>query len=377
LNHDLYFFHSKIRCFFNFYGAIGVHHTATSIHISPPYFCCFFLSAVTACPKKIQKLIPSTSWSAGVTLIVLLMILVAAITIFSFQIVEVFQNIPEISNQLKTGLNQVFDWLDQRFGISKNDGIVWIRDNFSRLLETPLAVFQQGLTTSTRFLLHAFLSLITVFFLLAYKATILKVVLLQFSSERKSGIRQLLRNIQKAVSSYLSGLLLVILILAVLNSLGLWLIGVGYPVFFGILAALLVIIPYFGTTIGGLIPLLYSIATYEYWWQPLAVIGMYFSIQQLEGNLITPNVVGSSVRINFLVAFLALIIGGTLWGLAGVVLSLPVAGILKIIFDAIPFLKPLGLLMSNDLYLYKEVLAQDWDNADHRLSSLFRKSSSD
>ena len=112
------------------------------------------------------------------------------------------------------------------------------------------------------------------------------------------------------------------LILGVLNSFGLWLIGIDYPVFWGFLGAFLAIIPYIGTAIGGLLPFLYALATTSTLWQPMAVIGWFVLVQQIEGNLITPKVLGSSVKVNPFAAIFALFFGGYLWGIPGLILAI-------------------------------------------------------
>ena len=196
-------------------------------------------------------------------------------------------------------------------------------------------------------------------------------MLIQFKEKNREQGKELLMQIQNVVRHYLYGLLTVIVILAILNSIGLWIIGVDYAVFWASLAAFLSIVPYIGTTIGGLLPFMYSFATADYWWQPLAVIGLYFSVQQLEGNLITPYVVGSNVKINPLIAIISLLIGGVIWGVAGIVLAIPIAAIFKLVFDNIDALKPVGALMSNDLHKNDTKFLKEWDKDEHRISSLF------
>ena len=100
-------------------------------------------------------------------------------------------------------------------------------------------------------------------------------------------------------------------------------------------------------------------ATAGNWWQPLAVVALYATIQQLEGNIITPKVVGSSVAINPLVALLAIIIGGFVWGIVGIILAIPIAGVVKIILDNNPNTRAYGFLLGNQMSS-KEDEFRDW-----------------
>jgi len=94
---------------------------------------------------------------------------------------------------------------------------------------------------------------------------------------------------------------------------------------------------------------LYALATYEHSWQPIAVIGFYAVIQFLEGNIITPKIVGDKVDINPLFAIICVIILSSIWGIAGTILALPLFGIFRIILTQFDSTKPLAALMSSTI----------------------------
>jgi predicted PurR-regulated permease PerM len=80
---------------------------------------------------------------------------------------------------------------------------------------------------------------------------------------------------------------------------------------------------------------------------PVGVMAVLWFDQFLEGNIITPNVVGSRVRINPFAALIALVIGGGVWGIGGMILFVPYVGILKCVLDEIEPLKSYGYLLGN------------------------------
>ena len=83
-------------------------------------------------------------------------------------------------------------------------------------------------------------------------------------------------------------------------------------------------------------------------------IGVAVFVQMIDNNFISPYVVGSSVSINPLTAIIALIIGALVWGTAGMILSIPLTGMLKVVFDNIDSLKPYGYLIGEEVnYLQK------------------------
>ena len=108
---------------------------------------------------------------------------------------------------------------------------------------------------------------------------------------------------------------------------------------------MLTIIPYVGTLIGGLLPLTVALLTKDSWVYPVAVMGIVGLSQFLEGNFITPKVVGSSVSLNPLASILALVAGGMLWGIAGMILAIPLMGMIKVVCDTVPGLEPYGYLI--------------------------------
>jgi len=306
--------------------------------------------------------------------VVILIPISGIIMFFSYQLGDVIQNMPAITENLKHTSDIVFSWLENNFGVTRDQSWHWLRSNFSRVLASPLQFFKGSISSSTAFLINLLMVIIFMFFSLLYRGAIKNFILLQFRSEKRKQGRDILQQIQNVVRHYLYGLLTVILILAILNSIGLLIIGVDYAVFWASLAAFLSIIPYIGTTLGGLLPFMYSFATATSWWQPLAVVGLYFGVQQIEGNLITPYVVGSNVKINPFIAILSLLIGGFVWGLAGIVLGIPIAAIIKLVFDHIDAFKPVGALMSRDLHKKEDVFLEQWDDEKYRITGLFKDS---
>lgn len=198
-------------------------------------------------------------------------------------------------------------------------------------------------------------------------------MLIQAASDKRENLKDLINTVQGLIQKYLYGMCMVILILGILNSVGLLIIGLEHPFFWGFLAATLAIIPYIGTFIGGLLPFLYALATTGQMWQPAAVVILFMAVQALEGNLITPNVVGSSVKINPLAAIVSLLIGAKIWGIAGMVISLPVVAILKEILTRSEAWRPVGFLLSDELGEKEQIFKIRWDKERFRLRHFFKR----
>ncbi len=292
--------------------------------------------------------------------------------VFSIQVAEVFQGLPTIGDELKEGVDKVMSYLYIK---GRETGLMdrsQINSSINDLIDGTVGFVQTGLSSTPGIVLNLFLTILYTYFFLYYRTGIKNFFIAQFRIDAQEEVTFTLQKIQSVAQKYLFGLGLVMLIMGTLNSIGLFFIGIERPILWGFLAALLTIIPYAGTIIGGLLPFLYAVATAGTVWQPIAVIIYYSVIQGIEGNLITPKVVGDSVSINPMAAVIALIVGGYLWGVAGVILALPIIAIIRIICGEVDWLKPFALLMSSQLYDKENKFSNSLNKERFRLSSVFR-----
>ena len=141
----------------------------------------------------------------------------------------------------------------------------------------------------------------------------------------------LVSEFDDVLSGFVRGQLLVCAILAVLYSAGLWLIGIDLAVVIGTLSGAAFIIPYLGTMLGIVLSMLMAVLKFHDLLHPLLCLGWFALVQALEGTVITPKVVGDTVGLHPLIAIVALLIGGQLMGISGMLLAIPVAAILKVL----------------------------------------------
>lgn len=143
------------------------------------------------------------------------------------------------------------------------------------------------------------------------------------------GSRPLLERMEQALASYVKGQLLLSLIIGASSGLGLWVLGLAgalphggrYALLFGAWAGATELIPYVGPWLGALPPVLYALVTH-----PIAALWvalLYLAIQQLEGHLVVPNVMGRSLRLHPLLVIFGLLAGGEIYGFPGILVSLP------------------------------------------------------
>lgn len=311
--------------------------------------------------------------SIVVSFTVVIIPVLASLFLFGMQLKGALNEIPVVTERAGELINQGFNWLNDTFQLSKQDSIDFLIENLTSSIDKPVGVLTSGLSESTGFFANLLLTFLFAFFFLLYKRGLKNFIIQQTTDDRKSDIKEMVTGIQGVTQHYLYGLLMVILILGLLNSIGLLIIGIDYAFFWGFLAAFLAIIPYIGTALGGLMPFFYALATTGTLWQPLAVVGLFAVVQTIEGNFITPKIVGNSVQLNPFAAILSLIFGQMIWGIAGMILALPVLAIIKVVLDHINVTKPLGFLIGDSLSAKPNTFFEKWDKDQYRLSSMVSK----
>lgn len=259
-------------------------------------------------------------------------------------------------------LEEVFPQLLEKAGVLYKKGQVFIRHNFhlssyqqkvegqkylTEFLKNNSSFIGNTLSVTTGLLGNLTIIPLYVFLLLLYRDFIRVFFYKVFKSVSKHRVDVVLTKIKYVVINYMVGLIIVIGIIGTLNTIGLYALGIEHAIFFGFLAAFLVLIPYIGIAIGSLLPILFALITKDSAWYAFGVAALFGGVQLLEGNFITPYIVGSKVSVNSMAAIIALIIFGNLWGIGGLVLALPLTAIIKVILDSIEDLRPYGFLLGD------------------------------
>ncbi len=294
------------------------------------------------------------------SILALFTVIVVLVYVVSVQIGSFAEELPRITEKAEAILDQTLTMGERYLNISRTQQVSEAKKYLINALSEGRAVLLNTLVTTTGAISTFVLIPLYIFFFLLYRDFFRMFVHKAIRSVPNEDLNALLKKIYEVIQSYLSGLFLVILIVGVLNSVGLLILGVPHAIFFGFLAGFLILIPYIGILIGSILPALLSIVTMDSPWYAVGVIGIMSFVQFLEGNFITPHIVGSKVSVNPLAAIVALFLGGQLWGLSGLILALPVTAILKVIMDTVPSLEPYGFLLGEPVH---EVAEEQADQA--------------
>lgn len=292
------------------------------------------------------------SWGIGriiatlLTMLAVLLLIGGSIFFFSTQIISLAKEFSQIKDKIVLILADITVYINANLNfvpdLEKGEIIEWLKN-----LVGGSAGYLVGQTfnNTAAFMASLISTIIFIFLIMIYRNGLTYAFSLFFSEENRKRALRMFKSMQQVGKKYLLGMVILILILGSANSIGLLIIGIDNPFLFGFLAALLAIIPYVGTTIGAAIPILYTFVTYDSIWMTVAVIILFWVIQFLEGNFLSPKIVGGSLKINALAAILSIIIGGSMWGIAGMILFLPFAAILKVLCEEYESLRPIGILI--------------------------------
>jgi len=263
----------------------------------------------------------------------------------SSQIAGFGDNLPLLKSKFTTISHQLQNWVQLKFGLAINKQVQMVND----ALNNSKALVGQTVGTALGTLGVVFLLPVYIFLLLFYKTLILNFLYEVFAEENSQQVGEILTSTTLRIQSYMVGLLLEALIVATLNSIALLILGVDYAILLGVIGAILNMIPYIGGIIAIALPVLMATVTKDGYSTQLGIIIAYAVIQFIDNNILVPRIVSSKVQINALFSIIVVLLGGALWGVAGMFLSIPAVAILKIIFDRIDDLKPWGKLLGDEV----------------------------
>ncbi len=299
--------------------------------------------------KRLRKWGVPNILAAVLSILTVVVVLGGIFTFFSAEIISLSDQISQFGAKLRDLFANVVVYLNENVSFIKDvEEEELLKDARKWLEGSAGSLVSQTFSGSAAFFTGLLTTIIYTFLLLIYHKGLVKAFMRFAPEGQEEQYFQMLKNVQRVGQKYLSGMMILILILGIANSVGLMIIGIDSPFLFGFLAALMSIIPYIGTTLGATIPVLYAFMSTDELWIPLAVAIMFWLIQLIESNFLSPKIVGNSVNVNAFAAILSLIIGASVWGVAGMVLFLPFAAMLKVICENYDKLKPFALMIGED-----------------------------
>jgi predicted PurR-regulated permease PerM len=253
------------------------------------------------------------------------------------QLASLVSAVPDIANTVGQYLQNALDFLQNR-GLLPSDPqqiISRIRDDAANAAQTVAGSVLSG---AFGFVYSTFGFVVTLFgiiFIGAYllvdvrrvEATFLRAVPHDYRHDAKT----LWEAFGYSLSKYLGGLALVLAIQGAISAVGLFLLGVPYALVLGAVVSVMAVIPYLGAWISGTLAVIVALTVSPT--TALLTAFLFLGIQQLEGNFLTPKIQGDTLHVHPILIFLAVIIGGGLGGIPGVIVAVPTSAVLRVLFD--------------------------------------------
>lgn len=294
--------------------------------------------------KKVNRI-----FAIGIALFLTFIVIAGFCTLIFSQTSHLTESLPVLIDKISEMLSQITTWTSDYFHIKPNSIHDWIADRKSELLFNSGSAIGKTLIFLGEGILIAILLPVYIFLILFYKPLLLESIHRIFGTINDKKVSEIIKQINKVIQQYLIGLLIELFIVAALEIIALWILGIEYAILLGIIGALLNLIPYIGGVIAVALPMMIALVTKSTPMFALYIMIIYYIIQLIDNNYIVPKIVASKVKINALFSILAILIGNAVWGIPGMFLSIPLLAIIKLIFDHIDSLKPYGFLLGDTM----------------------------
>ena len=238
-------------------------------------------------------------WGVGripagiITMLTAILLLGAGILFFSTQILQISKELTNFQDRIIATFADITLYLNQNLNfiddLDKDELYLRIKEWISG---SSGYLVKQTFTSSATFIAGLGATVIYIFLLLIYRNGLTEAMAHFYPIEQRGRAIRLFKKIQQVGKKYLVGVIILIVVIGFTNSIGLWIIGVENPFLFGFLGALLSIVPYIGTVIGAIIPILYVLIAKDSLGMAVAVGILFWSVQLVSDNFLSPKIVG-------------------------------------------------------------------------------------
>lgn len=309
----------------------------------------------------------SRGWAVLVCDLCILLAIMGLFFLVSAQIKNIVDDWPQLKKQVQPKMERMQQFFEDKTGLDADPHIQSFMEQVPFSTQSvPEGETQAGdqaksrdteneVTTLAKSAIGLFgifaatlLVLVYVFFFMYFRRKFRKFILMAVPASGREKAEDTLRKTSTVAMNYLVGKGVLIIFLAALYGIGLSIVGIEYALLISIIAALLSLIPYIGNVIGGGMAMLLGLVTGGGFEAAIGVLIVFSIIQFIESYILEPFVVGHKVDLNPAFTIIVVVLGGAVWGVAGMVVAIPYLAILKVVMDHIEPLKPYGYLIGEE-----------------------------
>lgn len=270
------------------------------------------------------------------------------ILFISWQISDIAENASKLEQQVMEKYQQLRQFLSTEYGISAEQQKKMLEEQQKSSSGKMSSTITAVISGFGGFLTNLLLVLVYIFLFMFFRGRIKGFIVRLVPENEKNNALACIHKTQQVAQEYLKGLFLMIIFLWIMYSIGFSVAGVKNAFFFAILCGLLEIVPFVGNLTGTALTLMMSLVQGGDMNVVVGILITYGLVQFIQSYLLEPLVVGSGVSINPMATIVGLVAGELLWGIPGMVLAIPLMGMIKVVFDHIPVMTPYAYLIGQE-----------------------------
>ncbi len=290
--------------------------------------------------------------SRGLAIVVCLLIFAAAIAgiiiLISTQVASFSEDMPKLKENVSQGISRLKEYISKIASVSPQEQQQMMEQQKSSGGGKAGSIITSVMNVISGLMVDTLLVFVYIFLLLYFRTHLKNFILKLVPEENKENTVTIISKATKVASKYLTGLGMMIVMLWIMYGIGFSIAGVKNAIFFAVLCGLLEIIPFVGNVTGTGFTILMALSQGGGSGMVLGILATYAVVQFIQTYILEPLVVGSEVNINPLFTIVVIVIGELVWGVPGMILAVPMLGIIKVICDHIEPLKPYGFLIGEE-----------------------------
>ncbi len=285
--------------------------------------------------------------SAAFSVILFVSALVSFIYFIALQIIGFSSDFPQLRKRFQEMFDSLQHWLSYKLHINNRQQTDYINRSINGIMGSIGHSISNVFLSLAGILLLVVFILIFTFFMLYHRKLLMQFVIHLFGPRHREKVREVIMETKSMINSYVVGLVIEMVLVSIVNCTMFLIMGIQYALLLGVMAAVLNIIPYLGIYTSIVISMLVTFANSGGNMALEVGIGL-FIVHLLDSNILFPRVVGGRVKMNPFITIIAVIIGEFVWGIPGMFLFIPLAGITKLVCERVEGLEAWALLIGVD-----------------------------
>jgi len=288
------------------------------------------------------------SHAAAVTIVMILVlgIFVLLVILLIGQLGDLMAAAPQYKARIETALNTLREYVGEYLVYLPGElgGDEDLNVDMDQIKQAGRYIFK-GLGSVGSFAMGSLLIFFLTLFMLLDSEMFQKKLRMIFGSRQTAATEGILAEINRQLKGFIIMKFSVAVGLAITVTIGLLIFRVKYAYIWGPLVGLMNLIPYIGSVVGAVPPIVVAGIQYDSVMYMIYVAIFFFAVQFIEGNIITPRLTSNSVDLNTLAVLISAMYWGWLWGFIGIILAVPITAAIKVICDHVEALKPIGAML--------------------------------